>query len=66
MTRLIQRCVKADGLSSLVIPPETTRHAGRKLADWKAGRTKLPDADDAVFMPLPNEPALTMPSVKGV
>jgi redox-sensitive bicupin YhaK (pirin superfamily) len=25
-------------------------------ADWKAGRMKLPDADDAEFIPLPNEP----------
>lgn len=30
-------------------------------ADWKAGRMKLPDADDAEFIPLPDEPALTMP-----
>ena len=26
-------------------------------ADWKAGRIKLPDADDAEFTPLPDEPA---------
>ena len=26
-------------------------------ADWKAGRIKLPDADDAEFIPLPDEPA---------
>jgi redox-sensitive bicupin YhaK (pirin superfamily) len=26
-------------------------------ADWKAGRMKLPDADDAEFTPLPEEPA---------
>ena len=26
-------------------------------ADWKAGRMKLPDADDAEFIPLPGEPA---------
>lgn len=26
-------------------------------ADWKAGRMKLPDADDAEFIPLPDEPA---------
>lgn len=25
-------------------------------SDWKAGRMKLPDADDAEFIPLPNEP----------
>lgn len=25
-------------------------------ADWKAGRAKLPDADDAEFIPLPDEP----------
>ena len=24
-------------------------------ADWKAGRMKLPDADDAEFIPLPDE-----------
>lgn len=35
-------------------------------ADWKAGRMKLPDADDAEFIPLPDEPALSMPSNKGV
>lgn len=33
-------------------------------ADWKAGRMKLPDADDAEFIPLPDEPV--MPSNKGV
>jgi redox-sensitive bicupin YhaK (pirin superfamily) len=26
-------------------------------ADWKAGRMKLPDADDGEFIPLPDEPA---------
>jgi redox-sensitive bicupin YhaK (pirin superfamily) len=26
-------------------------------ADWKAGRMKLPDADDAEFIPLPDDPA---------
>lgn len=26
-------------------------------ADWRAGRMKLPDADDAEFIPLPDEPA---------
>jgi redox-sensitive bicupin YhaK (pirin superfamily) len=26
-------------------------------SDWKAGRMKLPDADDAEFIPLPDEPA---------
>jgi redox-sensitive bicupin YhaK (pirin superfamily) len=26
-------------------------------ADWKAGRMKLPDADDAEFIPLPDEPS---------
>ena len=25
-------------------------------ADWKAGRMKLPDADDIEFIPLPDEP----------
>jgi redox-sensitive bicupin YhaK (pirin superfamily) len=27
-------------------------------ADWKAGRMKLPDADDAEFIPLPEDPEL--------
>ncbi len=27
-------------------------------ADWKAGRMKLPDADDAEFIPLPEEPTI--------
>ena len=31
-------------------------------SDWKAGRMKLPDADDAEFIPLPDEPA---PPVRG-
>ncbi len=26
-------------------------------SDWQAGRMKLPDADDAEFIPLPDEPA---------
>jgi redox-sensitive bicupin YhaK (pirin superfamily) len=29
-------------------------------ADWKAGRMKLPDADDAEFTPLPDDPAPPM------
>jgi redox-sensitive bicupin YhaK (pirin superfamily) len=29
-------------------------------ADWKAGRMKLPDADDAEFIPLPDDPAPVM------
>ncbi|MEW7850421.1 pirin family protein [Massilia aurea] len=28
-------------------------------SDWKAGKMKLPDADDAEFMPLPENPAST-------
>jgi redox-sensitive bicupin YhaK (pirin superfamily) len=32
-------------------------------ADWKAGRMKLPDADDAEFIPLPDEPALPAPAM---
>lgn len=35
-------------------------------SDWKAGRMKLPDADDAEFIPLPDEPALAIPSHEGV
>jgi redox-sensitive bicupin YhaK (pirin superfamily) len=31
-------------------------------ADWKAGRMKLPDADDAEFIPLPDEPAPPAPA----
>ena len=30
-------------------------------ADWKAGRMKLPDADDQEFIPLPDEPAPPTP-----
>jgi len=30
---------------------------GQAAADWKAGRMKLPDADHAEFIPLPDEPA---------
>lgn len=30
-------------------------------ADWKAGRMKLPDADNAEFIPLPDEPAPPAP-----
>jgi redox-sensitive bicupin YhaK (pirin superfamily) len=32
-------------------------------SDWKAGRMKLPDADDAEFIPLPAEPAPPVRSV---
>ena len=31
------------------------------VADWKAGRMKLPDADNAEFVPLPDEPAPPAP-----
>lgn len=31
-------------------------------SDWKAGRMKLPDADDQEFIPLPDEPALPAPA----
>jgi len=31
--------------------------------DWKAGRMKLPDADDQEFTPLPDEPALPAPVI---
>ena len=31
-------------------------------ADWKAGRMKLPDADDAEFTPLPDDPAPPVPT----
>lgn len=32
-------------------------------SDWKAGRMKLPDADDAEFIPLPDEPAQPAPAM---
>ena len=32
-------------------------------ADWKAGRMKLPDADDKEFIPLPNEPEPPAPAM---
>jgi len=32
-------------------------------ADWKAGRMKLPDADDAEFIPLPEEPPAPAPAM---
>lgn len=35
-------------------------------ADWKAGRMKLPDADDAEFIPLPDEPAPPMSMKRSV
>ncbi|WP_300112421.1 pirin family protein [Sphingobium sp.] len=34
---------------------------GQAPADWKAGRMKLPDADQAEFIPLPDEPAPPAP-----
>ncbi|MAM38306.1 MAG: hypothetical protein CL949_07335 [Erythrobacter sp.] len=34
---------------------------GQAAADWKAGRMKLPDADHAEFIPLPDEPAPPAP-----
>jgi len=32
-------------------------------ADWRAGRMRLPDADDAEFIPLPDEPAPPAPAM---
>ncbi|WP_375251201.1 pirin family protein [Sphingomonas sp.] len=32
-------------------------------SDWKAGRMKLPDADDQEFIPLPDEPAPPAPAM---
>ena len=32
-------------------------------SDWKAGKMKLPDADDAEFIPLPDEPAPPAPAM---
>ena len=31
-------------------------------ADWKAGRMKLPDTDDAELIPLPDDPVLPLPA----
>jgi redox-sensitive bicupin YhaK (pirin superfamily) len=36
---------------------------GQAAADWRAGRMKLPDADDQEFIPLPEEPAPPAPSM---
>ena len=36
---------------------------GQAASDWKAGRMKLPDADDAEFIPLPDEPAPPAPAM---
>jgi redox-sensitive bicupin YhaK (pirin superfamily) len=33
-------------------------------ADWKAGRMKLPDADDAEFIPLPDDLILSSPAAQ--
>ena len=35
----------------------STDRLEQAASDWKAGRMKLPDADDAEFIPLPAEPA---------
>jgi redox-sensitive bicupin YhaK (pirin superfamily) len=35
----------------------------RAASDWKAGRMKLPDADDAEFIPLPDESVPPVPSM---
>ena len=32
-------------------------------SDWREGRMKLPDADDAEFIPLPDEPAQSAPAM---
>lgn len=40
--------------------PERLRQAAE---DWKAGRIKLPDADDQEFTPLPDEARITPPTV---
>jgi len=40
----------------------STERLAQAAADWKAGRMKLPDADDAEFIPLPEEPALPAPA----
>ncbi|WP_121114855.1 pirin family protein [Croceibacterium ferulae] len=36
---------------------------GQAAADWQAGRMKLPDADDAEFIPLPDGPAPSAPAM---
>lgn len=35
----------------------STDRLSQAAADWRAGRMKLPDADDAEFIPLPDQPA---------
>jgi hypothetical protein len=32
-------------------------------SDWRAGKMKLPDADDAEFIPLPDEPTPPLPAM---
>lgn len=41
--------------------PERLRQAGE---DWKAGRMKLPDADDQEFTPLPDDARVSAPTVR--
>lgn len=36
---------------------------GQAASDWREGRMKLPDADDAEFIPLPDEPAPSAPAM---
>jgi redox-sensitive bicupin YhaK (pirin superfamily) len=41
----------------------STDRLEQAASDWKAGRMKLPDADDAEFIPLPDEPAPPAPAM---
>lgn len=36
---------------------------GQAASDWKAGRMKLPDADNAEFIPMPDEPTSPPPAL---
>lgn len=41
----------------------STDRLAQAAADWKAGRMKLPDADSAEFIPLPDDPAPPAPAM---
>ena len=45
-----------DSFAAVLPDPVTGAQAA---ADWKAGRMKLPDADSAEFIPLPDAPAMS-------
>jgi hypothetical protein len=41
----------------------STDRLEQAASDWKAGRMKLPDADDAEFIPLPDGPVTVAPAM---